>query len=165
VKATGVSLSQTLSEEFASCLDVVAGIDGNIRGAVVKSGLREIVWATLERFPDEQHELSEWLELMSQFVRDRDQSCGGDQHRRDVCASLGIQADSTIANSGFPRGVAVRERPCGAGARGLRPFLSAVVDRRHNGECVTANLTPKFTFNLIQRSAVSRILCSAMERE
>jgi hypothetical protein len=96
---------------------------------------------------------------------DRDQSCGGDQHRRDVCAALGIQADRPIANSGFPWGVAVRGRSRGAGARGLRPFLSAVVDRRHDGERVTANLTPKFTFNLIQRSAVSRILCFAMERE
>jgi hypothetical protein len=39
------------------------------------------------------------------------------------------------------------------------------VDRRHDGERFTANLTLKFTFNLIQRAAVSRVLCSAMERE
>jgi hypothetical protein len=39
------------------------------------------------------------------------------------------------------------------------------VDRRHDGERVTANLTSKFTFNLIQRAAIPRVLCSAMERE
>jgi hypothetical protein len=96
---------------------------------------------------------------------DRAQPCDGDQHRRNVCAGPAIKVDCATANRGFPWRAAVRGRSGGAGARSLRPFLSAVVDRRHDGEREPADLTPKFTFNLTQRAAVSRILCSAMERE
>jgi len=60
----------SLSDDFAERLSSIAGRDGNMRTAVLKSGLREIVWAVAERFADDKQEMAEMLSLMSDLVRE-----------------------------------------------------------------------------------------------
>jgi hypothetical protein len=75
MKAAGEELSSeiaNLANEFAEGLVGYAGTDGNIREAVAKSGLRDVVWAVLERFPMEQGGICETLEIVADLVRNGD---------------------------------------------------------------------------------------------
>jgi hypothetical protein len=75
MKSQSVSLAENLGElagRFAQDLKSMAGDDPNIRNAVLKSGLRDVLWELVSEFPDDKYEISEFLELMSGLVREHE---------------------------------------------------------------------------------------------
>lgn len=57
-----------LADEFAARMSELAGSDPNIRIAVLKSGVRDLIWAIEERF-DESEELADMLRILEDLVR------------------------------------------------------------------------------------------------
>ena len=70
-----------LASEYAEKVSVLAGTDPNLRNGVMKPAVRETLWAITEQFKDQQLELVEMLEVMTEAIRDHETESDSDQLR------------------------------------------------------------------------------------
>ncbi|MCC5957580.1 MAG: hypothetical protein JJU07_15875 [Natronohydrobacter sp.] len=70
---SGNSIAEEISKaanDFAEKVSGLAGTDQNIRTGILKSAIRDVVWALNAEFDNSKYEIAEMLELMGTMVQE-----------------------------------------------------------------------------------------------
>ncbi len=89
----------------------------------------------------------------------------GHQHRGNFCSGPALQTNSSPASHRISGRTVFRGGPSRISTRGLRPGLSAMLDRLYDGQRKLADLTHTPTIENLPRAASVRALRSCLERE
>ena len=66
-------MDRQLSERAKSYAEAAAALssDGIIRVGIMKAALRDVVWALFDAFPDDRHELADWMDDWPDLIREK----------------------------------------------------------------------------------------------